>query len=146
MKFNNDNIQEPDLYLGASLKKKEMNGLTIGIMTSQEYIKNAIQNLGKQLKKKGLKLLTRDGTPMAMGYQPEVDSSPELNQDGITIFQGLIGILQWAVDIGKVVILTEIYMLYGYQAFPGKGYLEKIYHVFSFLKKNHKLTLYFDPR
>ena len=42
MKFNNDNIQEPDLYLGASLKKKEMNGLTMWRMTSQEYIKNSI--------------------------------------------------------------------------------------------------------
>ena len=61
-------------------------------MTSQEYIKNSIDNLESQLKKKGLKLTARAGTPMVMWYQPEVDSSPELNQDSITTFQELIGI------------------------------------------------------
>ena len=37
-------------------------------------------------------------------------------------------------------------MLSGYQDSPREGHLEQIYHVFVFLKKNPKLTLYFDPR
>ena len=37
-------------------------------------------------------------------------------------------------------------MLYNYQASPRKGHIEKIYHIFAFLNKNPKLTLYFDPR
>ena len=56
-------------------------------MTIQEYIKNAIKNLESQIKEKGLKLNARAGTPMAMGYQPEIDSSPELDQDIIPTFQ-----------------------------------------------------------
>ena len=37
-------------------------------------------------------------------------------------------------------------MLSGYQTSPRGGHLDKIYHLFSFLKKKPKLTLYFDPR
>ena len=87
-------------------------------MTSQDYIKNVIYNLENQLKKKGLKLNARDGTLMAMGYQSYIDSSLELNQDFITTFQELIGILRWADEIRRVDILTEISMLSSYQASP----------------------------
>ena len=68
------------------MKKKGLNGQTIWTMNSQEYINNSIDNLGNQLKKKGHKLTTCDGNPMAMGYQPEVDSYPEIYQDIITTF------------------------------------------------------------
>ena len=69
---------------------------------------------------------------------------PEIDQDGMTNFKELIGILRWAVEIGRVDILTEISMLSSYQAPPREGHLEKIYHIFAFFKKKTKLTLYFD--
>ena len=94
-------------------------------MNSQEYIKNVIDELENQLNKKGLKLTARAGIPMAMGYQPEIDSSLELDQDGITTFQELMVILRWAVEIGRFDILTEISMLSSYQASPREGHLEK---------------------
>ena len=87
IKFNNDNIEEPGLYLGANFKKRELNGRTMWTVTSQEYIDNAIKNLENQLNKKGIKLTGYYGTAMDMGYQPEVYFYPELNQDGITTFQ-----------------------------------------------------------
>ena len=99
-----------------------------------------------KLKNKELKLIARDGTTMALGYQPEVDSSLELDQEFITTFQELIGILQWADEIRRVDILTEISMLSSHQASPREWNLGKIYYVFSFLKNNPKSTLYFDPR
>ena len=36
-------------------------------------------------------------------------------------------------------------MISSYQAAPRDGHLQQILHVFAFLKKNTKLTLYFDP-
>ena len=54
MKFKNNNIEDPDFYLGDSLKKKEMNGWTVWKMTRQEYIKNAIDNLETNSTWKGL--------------------------------------------------------------------------------------------
>ena len=82
---------------------------------------------------------------MAQGYQPELDMSPELDENGITSFQELIGILRWAVEIGRVDILTELSMLSTYQACPRQGHMEQIHHIFSYLKNKPKLTLYFDP-
>ena len=64
----------------------------------------------------------------------------------MTLFQELIGIIHWAVEIGRVDILTELSMLSTYQASPREGHLEQIHHIFAFLKKNPKLILYFDPQ
>ena len=83
---------------------------------------------------------------MSMGYQPEVDYYLEFDQDGITTFKESIRILRWAVEIERVDILADIYLLSSYQESPREGHLEQIYHVLAFLKKKNKLTLYFDPR
>ena len=75
-----------------------------------------------------------------------MDSYPDFDQYVITTFQELIDILLWEVNIGIVDILTEISMLSIYQASPIEGGLKQIYHIFTFLKNNPKLTLYFDPQ
>ena len=60
----NNNIEDPDFYSCASLKKKEPNGQTMWTMARQDYIKTATENLENKLKKKGIKLNARAGTPM----------------------------------------------------------------------------------
>ena len=146
LKFKNNKIEAPDFYLGAKLQLKKLNGRDTWTMSSADYIKSAIDNVEETLKKKGDRLPARAATPMAQGYYPETDNSPELDEQGVTTFQELIGILRWAIEIGRVDILTEISMLSSYQASPREGHLQQIYHIFAFLKKKPKLTLYFDAQ
>ena len=47
-----------------------------------------------------------------------MNSSPELDSDGIMMFQELIGMLRWAIEIGRVDILMEVSTLSAYQASP----------------------------
>ena len=105
-----------------------------------------MENVEEQLKKKGGQLHSRLVTPMSQGYYPEMEFPPELDQDLITNFQELFGILKWAVEIGRVDILTEISILSSYQESTRKGHLKQIYQIFAFLKKKPKITLYFDPQ
>ena len=64
-------------------------------------------------------------TPMINGYIPETDVTRELDKDGITFYQEIIGVIRWAIEIGRVYINTEISLLCSYQA--------------------AQYTLYFDP-
>lgn len=146
LKFKNDKVEEPEFYLGASLKKKRLNGKVVWTISSNDYLQNAVTNVEERLAKEGKKLPSRALTSMTQDYHPKTDDSPELSPDGITLFQELIGIWHWAVEIGCVAILTEVSMLYSYQASPRDGHLDQLYHIFSFLKKHPKLTIYFDPQ
>ena len=140
-----DKIEPPEVYLGGRLSEKELNGKRMWTMTSVDYIKAITKNLEERLSKIGLKLPSRAVTPMSSDYTPEIDATPELDQAGITMYQELIGELRWAIEIGRVDILYKVSVLSAYQASPREGHLDQILHIFAFLKKNPKLTLYFDP-
>ena len=107
-KFKKDKIEPPEFYLGARMEKKNLNGGKVWTMTSKDYIKAIIQNLEERLKKRGIKLPIKNvNVPISASYVPETDQSEELKTDDITMFQELIGELRWAIEIGRVDILTE---------------------------------------
>jgi hypothetical protein len=68
------------------------------------------------------------------GYKPEIDVTDELAPDLASRYMQLIGILRWAVEIGRIDIYLEVSLLSQYQANPRLGHLEAIYHIFAYLK------------
>ena len=144
-KLKNDKITPPDVYLGGRLVKKNLNGREVWTMSSIDYVKAIVKNLEERLGKTNRKLPSRATTPMSSDYRPELDGTAELEVEDVTMYQELIGELRWATEIGRVDILHEVSVLSSYQACPREGHLEQIFHIFSYMKKNPKLTLYFDP-
>ena len=65
--------------------------------------------------------------------------------EGVQFYQELIGILRWAVEIGRVNILFEVSLLSSHLALPRIGHLQPVYHIFGYLKQVPKRKLYFDP-
>ena len=72
----------------------------------------------KVLARTDQKLPTKCGTPLKSGYRPELDTSPELKQDGLQRYQELIGMLPWAVELGRVDILMETALMSTHLALP----------------------------
>ena len=68
-----------------------------------------------------------------------------MNAQGVQTYQELIGMLRWAVEIGRVDILLEVSLLSSHLALPRVGYLQAVYRIFGYLKQVPKRKLYFDP-
>jgi hypothetical protein len=68
-----------------------------------------------------------------------------LNEDGLRYYQELIGVLRWAVEIGRLDILLEVALLSCHLALPRKGHLDQVYHIFAYLKYSGKRRVYLDP-
>jgi hypothetical protein len=145
-KLKDDKVEEPDMYLGARLQKKVMNGICYWTITSNDYVNTAIKNLEERLAKVGAKLPTRYATPLSAGARQEMDVSPELSAEGIQHYQECIGVLRWATEVGRVDILHEVSTLSSHMALPRIGHLHQVYHVFGYLKQNPKRTLAFNPQ
>ena len=139
-------IEPPEIYLGGILARKELNGNQVWTMISINYVKVVVNNLEESLKKQGMKLPARTTTPISSDYRPEIDATEELDANNITIFQELIGELIWATEIGRVYILHEVSVLSAFWSSPRAGHLHQVFHIFSFMIENPKLTIYFDPR
>ena len=83
-------------------------------------------------------------TPFPSNYKPEMDVTEELDAAGLSRYRQLIGILRWAVELGRVDIYLEVSLLSQYLASPRWGHLECAYHIFAFLKEHPKLKIVFD--
>jgi hypothetical protein len=54
------------------------------------------------------------------GDHPEIDTSEELDEEGIKKYQTMIGCLQWAVSLGRFDIQTATMTMSGFRAAPPK--------------------------
>ena len=140
-----DSVGEPTRYLGANVGKYQLpDGRECWSMSGRDYVKNAVKNVEDVLAREGMKLRTKVERPMPNGYRPEVDVSDELTPELVTRYQGLIGVLRWACELGRVDIMVEVSMLSAHNAMPRVGHLEAVYHIFAYLKKHENSTMVFD--
>ena len=145
-KLKDDKIAEPEIYLGAGLAKMiTAQGIEAWTMSSDKYCQAAVANIETSLKNKGKKLPNKCNTPIEGGYRPETDATEELKADGLQFYQELIGVLRWAVEIGRVDILLEVSLMSSHLALPRIGHLEQVIHIFGYLKARPKFRLCFDP-
>jgi len=79
VKFKNDKIETPEMYLGAKLQKKSIDGMECWTITSEEYIKAAVNTIKTSISKGGRWTMPKGAkTPMNITFVPELDASAEL--------------------------------------------------------------------
>lgn len=144
-KLKGDKVEKPTAYLGAQINQKVINGVECWAMSSEQYVKAAIANVETKLGEAGQRLPSRCPTPMQANYRPELDVTAELKIKEVRYFQELIGVLRWAVELGRIDIAMEVSMLSSHLAMPRMGHLQQVYHMFGYLKVKTKRTLVFDP-
>jgi len=67
-----------------------------------------------------------------------------LYKDDVSECHSRIGVLRWAVELGRIDICTEASIMAAYTASPRKGHLEANYHIFAYLKRDDRSWLVFD--
>ena len=114
-KLKDDKYGPPDSYLGAVIEKFTLpDGNEVWSMRADKYCKAAVETVKNLLAEDGRELKSGKRNhkgPLPPGYKPELDVSPELDADKVQRYQQLIGILRWAIELGRVDILTETAMM-----------------------------------
>ena len=140
-----DSIKEPDIYLGAKIRSHVGdNGKKFWTQSSNLYIKEAVKNVKQWLDTQNLRLPSRSDTPMSTTYRPELNTSQELSPEIANWYQSAIGVLRWAIELGRIDIVTEVSMLASQMALLREGHLFAILRIFSYLKKHANSRLPFD--
>jgi hypothetical protein len=145
-----ESVKPPDIYLGANIEKVQLpDGRSEWGMTSRTYVRNAVKIVEALLLEDGddSRLRTTARNPFPSGYRPELDVTNELHDEMVSRFLQLIGILRWAVELGRLDIYLEVSQLSQHQALPRQGHLEAAYHIFAYLKKHENgARIVFDPK
>jgi hypothetical protein len=141
-----DLIGQPDIYLGAKLRKVVApNGQNVWRQSSSGYIQEDVKNVESWLDEWGLQLPGQSDTTMRTTYRLKLDISPELSADVANLYKSAIGVLGWAIELGRIDIVTEVSMLASQMAFPTEGHLIEVLRIFSYLKKHHNSRIEFNP-
>ena len=142
-------IKEPSTYLGVDVKRYKIHDSddpdkVRWAFESTSYVKKAIADLEKELEEANLRLIPNAKTPLGSGYRPELDLSPELGNRQLNYYQGLIGVLRWICEIGRIDILMPVSLMSRYLVSAREGHLEQVFHIFAYLKHHPRSTMVFD--
>jgi hypothetical protein len=83
-------------------------------------------------------------TPLPSGYRPELDATPYCNDKESVYYQQQIGVLRWAVELGRIDITAATLQLACYTAAPRTGHFIAHLHMFSYLKCHDRSKIVFD--
>jgi hypothetical protein len=64
---------------------------------------------------------------------PEIDTTDELDQVGIKIYQSMMGSLQGAISLGRFDIQTATMTMSRFRTAPRKGHLERLKRIYGYL-------------
>jgi hypothetical protein len=107
-------------------------------MDSKSYVKAAAQVVRDLLAEDGRELKGGKGShtgPIPINYRPELDATPHCDEEHASRYRQIIGILRWAIELGRIDILTEVAFLSQYQADPREGHLEALYWIVNYLSR-----------
>ena len=100
-KLKPGSVEVPTKYLGADVGTFTCaNGTEAWYLSSNTYLKSAIQNVEAWLSKRGDKLKTSTSCVFPSGWKPELDVTDLLNDEDASYYQQQIGVLRWAVELG----------------------------------------------
>jgi hypothetical protein len=143
-------IGKPLQYLGSQVGDycfQEEPEKTRWSMASEKYVKEAICNVQNWLEENNYKpLKTHAPSVLPSGYRPELDASDYCDDEMAQYFQQQIGVLRWAVELGRINICAEVSMLATYTTAPRIGHFDAMLHIFAFLHHHPRCRLVFDDR
>ena len=146
-KYRLKDIGEPTRYLGAQIERHTLNGQCHAwSMSASLYLKQAIIEI-ERLWGNLSSLFPRQtlDTPMLAGSHPELDDSKFLNDDETHLYQSYIGILRWAVELGRVDLAHSAGVMARFSAAPREGHMVDVMRIFAYCKKHPDSKLVFDP-
>ena len=138
-------IGPPNQYLGAQISQVEgADGGLKWAMSSEKYATEACKIIDALIEKDGVNVSSKGLAPIAPNYVPELDDSPELNDEMTSHFMQAVGILRWMTELGRVDVLYATAVLSQHMASPREGHLRAVYGTFKWIKKHLHSGLVFD--
>jgi hypothetical protein len=74
-------------------------------------------------------------SPLEKGDHPEVDTSEELDEEGIKKYRTMIDCLQWAISLGRFEIQTATMTMSRFRTSPRQGHLNRPKRIYGYLNK-----------
>lgn len=115
-------------------------------MSSKLYLNQAIIEVERRWGNVS-KLFPRQvlDVPVQPGSHPELDTTKFLNDEDTQIYQSYVGVLRWAVELGRIDLAHAAGMIARFSAAPREGHLYELLRIFAYCKKHLDSKVVIDP-
>ena len=137
----------PTKFLGSNIKQwkyNDDNGIvqSCWALGSETYIKEACKVAEEQMKLHDLHdpSSRRHGSNSpfsSSAYRPELDATLFCDNKLTAVYQTMLGVLRWIVELGRIDILHEVSLLSQYLVQPRQGHLSQACNIFRYLKNRN---------
>ena len=138
-KFTLKGVGKPEYYLGADMAHRETPE-TVFVMGSTTYVKKILSEFERIMGYAPKKGIT---SPLEPSDHPELDNTELLSKDDQQKYWSLIGMLQWAVTLGRIDIAVAVSTMGRFRAEPRMGHLERLARIFGHLRNYKDLSIKF---
>jgi hypothetical protein len=121
-------VGPPEYHLGGNFGRDSDGTLFWG---AQSYIEKMMSNFDRLFGKDPKKYRA----PLDKDDSPELDTSDLLDDEGVRIYQSLIGALQWCVTLGRFDIAVTVMTMSSFRCAPRQGHLERLKRIYGYLRK-----------
>ena len=128
--FTLKGVGAPEYVLGVDMRFNE-GGEDIFTMGSKTYVQRILKQFEVMMGYLPPKKVT---LPIEPRDHPELDTSKPLDEKAKRLYWSLLGMLQWAVTIGRMDIHTAVMTMGRFRAEPREGHLKRIERIYAFLK------------
>jgi hypothetical protein len=111
-------------------------------MSSEKYVKEAIQNVKEWMQGRSMTFKTKANGVLPSRYRPELDVTELCEVDEAEFYQQQISVLRWDVELGRLDITGD--QASAYTAAPRVGHLKAVLHIFSYLNQHDCSKLVLD--
>ena len=138
---------KPQYYLGGDVidlgPEWEKEGISAAF-SAETYITNTLPKLAKLCFDKELGDFKKYNTPFCEDYHPELDSTPLIPPETISLYQSLLGSANWIITLGRFDISFAINTLSRYSMAPREGHMLAMNRVFGYLRQLPKGRILID--
>ena len=82
--------------------------------------------------------------PAAPKYHPELDDTNILGDDDAQLYQSYIGIIRWAIEIGRIDLCMAGGVMARFSACPREGHMVAVMKILAYCKRHIESKLVFD--
>jgi hypothetical protein len=140
-------VGKPQYYLGGDVidlgAEWEKEGISAAF-SAETYITNTLPKLAKLCFDKELGDFKKYNTPFCEDYHPELDSTPLIPPETISLYQSLLGSANWIITLGRFDIAFAINTLSRYSMAPREGHMLAMHRVFGYLRQVPKGRILID--
>ena len=133
-------VGHPEFFLGADIKRVDHPEENVLVMCCQTYVKKCLKSVEKMI---GEPIKSEIHAPLVPGDHPELDDSAEVNVDKQQQYRSMIGMLQWAVTLGRIDIACAVMTMSRFCVAPREGHFKRVVCIFGFLRTIKKTGIKF---